>query len=74
MAQWLGVHASTAGHMDSIPDQGTKILHAIRCGKKTKQKSNHLSFACSLTTWQSRQDVQSKGLKTTFQTISQTSV
>ena len=37
MAQWLGLHASTAGHMDSIPDQGTKILHAIWCGKKTKQ-------------------------------------
>ena len=28
MVQWLGLHASTAGGMDSIPGQGTKILYA----------------------------------------------
>ena len=28
MVQWLGLHASTAGGMDSIPGQGTKILNA----------------------------------------------
>ena len=28
MVQWLRLHASTAGGMDSIPGQGTKILYA----------------------------------------------
>ena len=26
--QWLGLHASTTGDMNSIPGQGTKIPHA----------------------------------------------
>ena len=73
MVEWLGLHASIAGDKGSIPDEGTKILHAMQCSKK-KKKSNQPSFASSLTTWLSRQDVQSKGLKTTFQTISQTFV
>ena len=36
--QWLGLHASTAGGMRSIPGQGTKILQAVRCGQKKKKK------------------------------------
>ena len=31
-------HASTAGGMGSIPGQVTKILHALWCGKKKKEK------------------------------------
>ena len=34
MVQWLGLCASTAGGLGSIPSPGTKILHAIRQGKK----------------------------------------
>ena len=26
--QWLGLHASTTGDMNSVPGQGTKIPHA----------------------------------------------
>ena len=36
MVQWLGFCASTAGGLGSIPSPGTKILHAIRQGKKKK--------------------------------------
>ena len=35
--QWLGLHASTAGGTVSIPGQGTKIMHAMGCGKKKKK-------------------------------------
>ena len=28
--QWLGLHASTAGGMGSIPGQGTKVPHAAQ--------------------------------------------
>ena len=28
VVQWLEIHASTAGDMNSIPAQGTKIPHA----------------------------------------------
>ena len=43
MVQWLGLHASTGGVMDSTPVQGTKIMHPICCAgawpkKKTKNK------------------------------------
>ena len=31
--QWLGLCASTAEGRDSIPSQGTKILHATKCGQ-----------------------------------------
>ena len=31
---WLRLRASTAGSMDSIPGQGTKIPHATRCGQR----------------------------------------
>ena len=33
---WLRFHASTAGGMGSIPDQGTKIPHATWHGQKRK--------------------------------------
>ena len=36
MVQWLRLSASNAGGMDSIPGQGTKIPHALRCGQKKK--------------------------------------
>ena len=34
--QWLRFHASTAGGIGSIPDQGTKIPHATWHGQKRK--------------------------------------
>ena len=36
-AQWLGLCASTAEGTGSIPGQGTKILHATRCGQEIKK-------------------------------------
>ena len=36
--QWLGLCASVAGGMGSIPGQGTKIPHATRYGQKKKKK------------------------------------
>ena len=36
--QWLGLRASTAGGMESIPCQGTKILHATWQGQKKKKE------------------------------------
>ena len=41
--QWLGLSTSKAGVMDSISDQGTKILHATWCGIK-KKKTNTTYF------------------------------
>ena len=35
--QWLGLHASTAEGMGSIPGQGTKIPHAVRYGLRKKK-------------------------------------
>lgn len=35
---WLRLHISPAGDMSSIPDQGTKILHAVRHGQGKKKK------------------------------------
>ena len=35
--QGLGLHASNAGVMGSIPDVGTKIQHATWCGQKQEQ-------------------------------------
>ena len=35
--QWLRLHTATAGGTGLIPGQGTKILHASRCGPKNKQ-------------------------------------
>ena len=34
VVQWLRFHGLGAGGMSSIPDQGTKILHAARCSQK----------------------------------------
>ena len=34
--QWLRFHAHSSGDTGSIPGQGTKIPHAIWCGKKKK--------------------------------------
>ena len=31
--QWVRICTSTAGGKGSIPDQGTKISHAIQCGQ-----------------------------------------
>ena len=44
--QWLRLHTSTAGSTDSMPSQGTKILHAVQCSKekKKKKKFNVLSL------------------------------
>ena len=36
VVQWLGLRASTAGGMSSIPGQGTKIPQAKRHGQKEK--------------------------------------
>ena len=36
MVQWLGLCASTAEGMGSIPGQGTRILHAVQRGQKKK--------------------------------------
>ena len=36
--QWLGLHASTAGGMASIPGQGTMIPHAAWCGNEERKK------------------------------------
>ena len=37
---WLRLRISTAGDMSSIPDQGTKILHAVRHGQEKKKKKS----------------------------------
>ena len=33
VVQWLRLCASHAGGMGLIPGQGTKIMHAVQCGK-----------------------------------------
>lgn len=35
--QWLRIHAFTIRGVGSIPDQGTKILHAMPCHQKKKK-------------------------------------
>ena len=39
--QWLGLRASTAGGMGSIPGWGTKNPQAVRCGQKKKKKGTN---------------------------------
>ena len=34
MVQWLRLHASNAGGTGLVPDRGTEIRHATRCGQK----------------------------------------
>ena len=36
--QWLRLHTSTVGGVGSIPDWGTRILHATWCSQKMKKK------------------------------------
>ena len=52
--QWLGLKSSTAGGMDSVPPQGTKIPHATQYRQKFKKKkmkfSSQLSVFLSLKT------------------------
>ena len=38
MVQWLRLHSSTVGGMDSIPGWGTKIPHATWYGQKKKKE------------------------------------
>lgn len=38
---WLGLRISTAVGEGSIPDQGTAILHAMRCDQNLKKKKSH---------------------------------
>ena len=38
-AQWLRLHASSAGSISSIPGRGTKIPHAVQPKKKTQNKT-----------------------------------
>ena len=44
-AQWLGLHASTAGGTGWLPGQGTNIPHDARCGKKKKHTKESVTFA-----------------------------
>ena len=39
MVQWLRICASTAGGLGSVPDWGTKILHATQCRQKNTKYS-----------------------------------
>ena len=41
VAQWLGLHAPTAGGPGSIPGWGTKIPHAVQRSQKKKKKDNN---------------------------------
>ena len=40
----LGLHASTAGGMGSIPGWGTKILQAAQCSQKKKKEKRKVQF------------------------------
>ena len=35
VVQWLGLYASTAGSMGSIPGQGTKVSHTMQRDQKS---------------------------------------
>ena len=39
MVQWLGLQASNAEDVGSIPGQGTGILHALQHSQKRKKKT-----------------------------------
>ena len=45
--QWLRLCTSNAGGVGSVPDQRTKIPHAVWCGQKSikKKKTKNLSWA-----------------------------
>jgi len=38
VVQWLRLYTSAAGGMDSIPDLGTKIPHAMLCSQKEERE------------------------------------
>ena len=40
MVQWLGLHASPARGLSSIPGEGTKIPHAMQLNKIKTNKQN----------------------------------
>ena len=46
--QWLRLHASPAGSMDSIPGWGTKISHATWHGQKGKKQYTNTTTCSSL--------------------------
>ena len=53
VVQWLGLCASTAEGMASIPGLGTKIPHAVRCSRKKKkiQLKKILSIENQISIW-----------------------
>ena len=38
VVQWLGLHASTAGGVGSIPGGGAKVLFTVKCSPTLKKK------------------------------------
>ena len=53
--RWLRLHVSNAGGMGSIPDQGTKIPHAVGVWPKKKKKFRVLALISSVKCpWYSR--------------------
>jgi len=44
VAQWLGLHHSTAGALGLILGQRTKILHAVQLRPKRKRKNLKISL------------------------------
>ena len=42
VVQWLRLHTPNTGGTGSIPDQGTKIPHAMQCSQKKKKIINNL--------------------------------
>ena len=47
MVQWLRLRNSTAGGAGLIPGRGTKVPHAMQCGKE--KKKNNLKYNLSTT-------------------------
>ena len=54
MVQWLRLRNSTAGGAGLIPGRGTKVPHAMQCGKEKKKiiwsiiyLQRHVSFRCT---------------------------
>ena len=44
MFQWLRLHASTASGTDPIPGWGAKILQAMQCDQKKRERGNELEL------------------------------
>ena len=47
VVQWLRLHVSTAGGVDSIPSLGTKIPHATQHGQKKKKSIDLFNLSVS---------------------------